>query len=387
MSPDAFLVASLSARGLARAATRAGRQVVGLDAYADQDSRALASHWGRVPLASPWRFDPGALEQAARTLCPPERCLGLVYGSGFEADPAALARLARGRALWGNDPGVLLHCADPGRFFPLLDELGIPHPPTRLTPPSRRSGWLAKRAGACGGLHVSRATDVPAAEAAAAPHYYQRQVPGPVCSLLFLADGRDVLPIGFNQALPAPPEAPSPWAYAGAVRLAGCPAGRGEAVAAAARALTRALGLRGLNGLDFIPGQRGWKLLELNPRPTASVELWDVAPMPPLFDLHLEACRGRLPGHLERPAGGLASAVAYAGDGLRIPGDFRWPGWCADQTIPGSRVSAGTPLCTVLAQGNDSQAAACRAVDLRRDILHRLRPHPHPASAPREATP
>lgn len=370
MSADAFLLVSLSARQLARAAHRADRPALGIDLYADLDSHRLAQGWARVPgqtRAGVCSFNASKLLSTAEALSPGQRRHGLVYGAGFESRPDLLARLAERRPLFGNAPEVLARVNDPRAFFCLLDELGIAHPEVRFQPPMRPYGWLSKEAGGCGGLHVGQ-------HFATAPgRYFQRRRPGRVHSLLFLADGRRALAIGCNRALPAPAEAPTPWAYAGAVRLPAAPDGLDAAWLQVAQDLTSVLGLRGLNGLDFLlDGQGRWELLELNARPTATVELWDQPPMPPLFDLHIAACQGSLPASLPTLGASLATAVAYAGQALRLPRDLVWPAWCSDLARPGSALAAGEPVCSLLAAGTGAEAAATRAVYLRQQILRRL---------------
>lgn len=367
-SGRAWLLAALSGRGLAKAAARAKRPARGIDAYADRDTRGLSRDWARVTATQDYSLDAEALLEAAARLAPPERCLGLVYGSGFESRPDLLARLAEGRRLAGNAPEVLAQTGDPTRFFPLLDRLGIPHPEISFSRPPRSFNWLSKLAGACGGTHILLAS----ATGNRANGYFQRQAEGQAGSLLFLANGRDIRAVGCNRALPAPPEAPSAWAYSGATRLTGadmgCPVGPRDA----ALALTRALGLVGLNGIDFVVDGQDWWLLELNPRPTATLALWDVAPMPSLFRLHVQACRGRLPVSLPSPRGGLASAVVYSGETLRVPKGFFWPDWCADLPEDGSVIAPGEPVCTVLAGGENPVVAGHWASELRQSILRRL---------------
>ena len=368
MRPEAFLLVSLSGRGLAQAAARAGGHAAGMDAFADRDTCDLARAWEKAPLNDAWEFEADALVASTDRLCPAGRCAGLVYGSGFESQPALLDRLARGRTLFGNAPESLARANDPAYFFDLARRLGLPHPETRTTPPPDPAGWLVKRAGASGGLHIRRA-----AQADARPDdYFQRQVPGTPCSLLFLANGHAILPVGFNRMLPAPPAAPTPWAYSGAVALAGLPDSVQAGALEAARALTAELGLVGLNGLDFMLDGESWNLLELNPRPTATLELWDADPLPALFDLHVRACRGELPEALPGPAGARAVAVAYAPAPVRIPPGFPWPEWCADLPRSGVNIPPGEPVCTVRALAEDAAGAETLALSRRRIILERL---------------
>lgn len=369
MPHKAFLLASLSGRVLAKAAARAGRPAVGVDAFADRDTCGLALEWARAPLDHDWNVDAAAMQTAADGICPNEYCLGLVYGSGFEARPDLLRTLARTRPLLGNTPDVLETVASPTGFSALLHRLSIPHPETTLSRPAQPEDWLRKRAGACGGLHVQPAGET---EGNDSGYYFQRQVMGQEWSLLFLANGREVCQIGFNRPLQPPPEAPSPWAYSGAVRQSHGPEGVAGSVLEAAELLTQHLGLKGLNGLDFMVTEQGWALLELNPRPTATVELWDTPPFPPLFDLHVQACNGRLPVHLPRPLESTAVAVVYAPQMLMMHAAFPWPTWCADLPRIGQAIATGHPICTVHAEGENHATAEYAVLSRQMEIIHRL---------------
>ncbi|MDP1646262.1 MAG: ATP-grasp domain-containing protein [Thiobacillus sp.] len=370
MPSKAFLVTSLSGRVLAKAAVRAKRPVMGVDAFADRDTCGVALKWMRIPLDHNSNVEPAEMLKAINSLCPQAYCLGLVYGSGFEARPDLLRSLAKGRPLLGNVPGVLETVADPARFANLLVKLNIPHPVTVMSRPEDTTGWLSKLAGACGGTHVSFASCLTEDNAG---RYFQQQVDGEEWSFLFLANGREICPVGFNQPIVTPPQAPGHWSYSGATRLNSGPAGIAEAVLDAARALTGKLGLIGLNGLDFIvTNNNGWVLLELNPRPTATLELWDVPPLPPLFDLHIEACNGRLPAKLPQPTGSMAVAVAYAEKTLYTHDAFTWPSWCADLPWADSVIEAGDPVCTVRAEGMDAASAKRQVLARRREILDQL---------------
>lgn len=130
-----------------------------------------------------------------------------------------------------------------------------------------------------------------------------------------------------------------------------------------------------MNGIDFVVNGSDWSLLELNPRPTATLELWDAHPMPALFDLHVQSCLGRLPVTLPKPEASRAVAVAYAGETLRVPAGFPWPDWSADLPRMDTLLEPGDPVCTVHATAADANAAEQQALSFRQRILERLSRH------------
>lgn len=366
MRPEApFLIAAVSGRALAASARRAGHAVVVLDFFNDLDTQAWAIR--SRACAGPGGFDARRLLQAAQALCPPELCAGLVYGAGFENRPGLLARLARGRRLYGNTPDTLALVKDPGRFFALLKRLGIPYPETRWTRPPVLEGWLRKKAGGAGGGHV-----VPAGNPTRQGRgrtYYQRKIPGRSCSALFLADGREAHLVGFNEQRTAGGVC-APYLYGGAVSHARLPARIRDEVQALLMRLVPETGLRGLNGLDFLVDALGRiQVLEVNPRPPATLDLYDADCRESLFDWHLRACRGELPrSPLVQRIQVRAHAIVYAPAPVRIPARWRWPAWCTDLPREGLPVPPGAPVCTVHSRGA-TPSAAWRLAARRKDRI------------------
>jgi len=264
---------------------------------------------------------------------------------------------------------------DVRRFLPLLDRLGIRYPETRFTappPPQARparlapAGWLVKHPGGAGGAHVRRA----ARRRVRADAYFQRFEDGRSLSALFLADGRRASVIGFNEQWTASVRRDLPFLYGGAVGGVALPAVVESELRAKLDALVAATGLVGLNGLDFLLRGRRWLALEVNPRPTATVELYDPDYPQGLFDWHLRACEGELPDRTARPRAVRAHAVVYAPAGGHVTAAFRFPRWCRDLPHPGTWVAPGEPVCTVHAAASD-RARAVALVRRRCALLER----------------
>lgn len=354
-----FLVVAHSARLLAQSAARGRCPVCALDLFDDADTRRVALHSEAVdPRAGDGPgFDREDLLRRAARLCPPSGCLGLVYGAGFEDDTETLAQLARGRDLFGNPPELVERLKDPVRFFGMLDQLAIAHPDTALAPPAHRRGWLYKRRGATGGAHVidAGAVDV---DAAAGQGYFQRREAGRNLSVLFLADGREAAVIGISRQLTRG-LGRHRFAYAGAVGPIELPAALYRKLRDAIDALVARTGVVGCNSLDFLLDGDRLSVLEINPRPSATMDLYDDDWAAGLFDAHLNACRGRLPraAAVRRPRAARAHAIIYARRPLQIRADTAFASWCSDLPRPGSRVALDAPICTVHAEAVDVQGA------------------------------
>jgi predicted ATP-grasp superfamily ATP-dependent carboligase len=340
------LIAALSGRALAAAARRARERVIVADLFADRDTLGHAERSLRLP---PGRggFERKALVAAVAALAPQLR--GVVYGAGFEHDPVLLGALAALVPVLGNPPSVLAAVKHPLRFAALLARLGLPHPPTMLTaPPARERGWLAKTIGGAGGGHVADAAGFHAAPGV----YFQRRVPGRALSALFLANGRGARVLGYSEQWVAAAAA-HPFRYGGAAGPVSPPPALARALAAACDRLARAAGLVGLNSLDLLVDGDRFHVIELNPRPGATLDVFDGTAGRSLWRLHLDAVQGKLPSS-SQTAGPLAraAAIVYAPCSLTVPHGMAWPDWAADRGVGGSRIAAGAPVCTVRASAS-----------------------------------
>jgi predicted ATP-grasp superfamily ATP-dependent carboligase len=364
-SPTSYLIVAVTGRALAASAVRGGCRVAVLDCFADRDTRSLAIVCRSVARSSGPRFDQRLLLEAADRLGR-RASGGLVYGSGFEGRTGLLARLARDRRLYGNRPEVVEAVRDPAAFFPLLRRLGIPHPEVRLAVPANPTGWLLKRPGGAGGAHVRHADRSPHSKAA----YFQRLEPGRTLSALFLADGRRALVLGINRQWTSPERPGVPFLYGGAVGGIRLPRRIDGELRAGLDALVAAHGLIGLNGLDFILQGDRWLALELNPRPTATVELYDSDYPSGLFRWHLRACLGELPSAAATPRTTRAHTVVYATGPCQVGAGVNFPRWCRDVPMPGTRFERGDPVCSIHAAGAD-ETFALALLQRRRVLVER----------------
>ena len=131
--------------------------------------------------------------------------------------------------------------------------------------------------------------------------------------------------------------------------------------------LAASLSLVGLNSADFLVDGESFWLLEINPRPGATLDIFE-PPEGSLFAMHMAACAGKLAAAPHCPDGAKASAIVYAENDIASVPALDWPDWTADRPVAGSTIKAGEPLCTVYAYG--SAAAAARAIaDQRREMV------------------
>jgi predicted ATP-grasp superfamily ATP-dependent carboligase len=312
----------------------ARRDVVSLDLFGDLD---LA---GRVVT----RGSLSELVDAALA----EPAGEVVYGASFENHPALVARLAERHTLLGNAPGTLRAVRDPERLFS--------SPRTTFTAPS--SGrWVCKPLRGGGGIRVRdwRGGAVPAGT------YLQERIDGLACSAAAVADGRDAVVLGLTEQLVGLRSfGVSGYRWCG--NIVAEPAGLREQAREICSRVAAVFGLRGLFGVDFIwDGETAWTL-EVNPRPTASLEAIEAAYGIDVFAAHLRGCAGELPAAepvRSRPAG---KAVLFAAEDV-VVGELRG---VRDVPHPGERIAAGRPICTLVTTAQDPLAdLEAQAAELR----------------------
>lgn len=378
-----ILLVAYSARFLAESALSGGFQVRAADYFGDRDLRE------RVESASVLR-DLGEAFSPAALLAVAERLGGeaLVYAGGLENHPSLVARLSRRRELLGNLPEVLVAVRDWKRLGEVLRKANIPAPEMRFPGEEGRaeSGgrWLVKpRRGAAGaGIHFWRGEVLPRG------NVLQEFLPGLSGSFTFLADGRRAVPVGCTEQLIGRKEfGGKPFAWCGNVApLAFAPGGEAARTETLLRRMAEVLAemfsLRGLNTVDFVlAGKRGERLpvpVEINPRPSASLEVLEMLLGRSLFGEHVRACRGVLPEEPFRPKSGFfGKGIVFARRKVTVSATGEWrASGRADIPHDGEVIDRGNPICTVFGQGKTREecleALQAAALRVRREIGDRL---------------
>lgn len=346
------VVAGLCARPLAESARQAGWNVVALDLFGDVDTRRAALWWARIGDPATCAITPALLHEALQRAAREPGVLGWIAGSGFEGLPQVLATEIPGLPLLGLPAATVRRLRDPASFFATLARLGLPHPEVSLSPPPQPQGWLRKDAGGCGAWHIR---PVGPGDGGSGPGiYYQRLQPGEAMSALFLADGARARLVALNRLI-VRPLGGLPYLYAGAIGPIrdGALALRLEHALAA---LVPAFGLRGLASLDFIAHEgRAW-LLEINPRPSASMVLHERCVAGGLLRAHVHALHGALPAATAPHPPGLRGCMTVFAQracrvGLALAGELARSPDCHDLPAPGAHFASDAPVCTVSAAG------------------------------------
>jgi uncharacterized protein len=335
-----ILVVSVSARMLAQLAVADGHEVIALDRFGDVDLRAIA---------------PGATAGSTDELTGLAAGVdagAVVYGAGFENRPDLVTRLADGRELLSTPPELLAAVRDPFAVGDAARAAGARAPETRLDSSPEPGGWLRKPARGGGGRGVRRW----AGGRLAPGEILQREICGLSCSAVAIGDGRRAAVVGLTEQL----HRPRGFGWIGNVTPPRLPDGElaeldGQLRAVCAEVAAR-FAVRGAFGVDAVwDGRHAW-VLEVNPRPPASLELFGSG----WFEAHVRGARGTgLPAvDVRRPTPAAhVKLVLYADRDVLAPDPGWWPtGLVRDVPHAGETIRRGAPVCT-LVSGEESVPA------------------------------
>jgi len=143
----------------------------------------------------------------------------------------------------------------------------------------------------------------------------------------------------------------------------------------AGNALTRRFGLRGLFGIDFILAGGVPHLIEVNPRYTASMELFEDLTDANLLDIHLEALtRGRLPSAPLPLRRFTAKGILYATRSLVWSSPAIDAGLdVRDRPVEGETFDRGHPICTLVVRGGSPEESRRRLAEAAHRVRRALR--------------
>lgn len=363
-------VAALSARALVDSAALDGWRTAALDCFGDADTLRAAATWHDIGATQALRIDADKLLAGLRELGRSGEVRGWVAGSGFDGRADLLARGAAMLPLIGTAPDDVRRVRDPRQFFATLSSHGIGFPAVAFEPPADAVGWLCKDAGGCGGWQVRRAA-VPLEHGPGL--YWQRERRGTPMSATLLGNGRDAVLLGFNLQM-VQPLGDRPFVFSGVLGPVPVSAGVAREVTAIARMLAAVFRLRGLGSLDFLLDGESVEVLELNPRPPASLALYPRIGAGGALRAHLRACsQDELPA---APAPGAivrGSEIVFAPKGVDVDAALaariaRSHG-ARDLPRAGTRIGAGQPLCSLLAEGRDETAVRTQLAGRREALL------------------
>jgi uncharacterized protein len=363
MDRPAIIVVAYSARALATCASHAGFDPLSIDVFGDDDMREMSLSSVKLEggLADGLTLDKvvGAVKALVSAYDP----IGLVYGAGFEHQPETIGAIARKVRVFGNEAETLARAKDPLALARVCAAHSIRYPQVQFSAPDEPELWLMKKRGGAGGDHVA-AAETPSR--LRADSYFQRRVGGRSISALFLACEKQAEIVGLSMQWAAPTQA-SPFRYGGAAGPIDIEPSHAREIARSVALIASEFDLIGLNSADFLVSDDAVWLLEINPRPGATLDVFE-SNEAPLFARHIAACEGRLTP-ASRSMTFKAAEIVYAPHDIVVRSEGNWPDWAVDRSPAGTLIAAGDPLCTTFGVGATVDLAhACASERARRIV-------------------
>jgi predicted ATP-grasp superfamily ATP-dependent carboligase len=372
--PETLVILGASARAAAFSAMRAGIPTFCADLFADADLVR------RSPAIRVDDYPAGLAAAADRA--PPGHWM---YTGALENYPHLVDRIAAGRSLLGNAGAELKAVRDPRRLFAAFSEAGIAVAPWKTSPKGLPCDgtWLRKAKRSAGGLQVEVWLANVSPQRRSARFYFQQRLSGQACGAVYAASRDRVVLLGITEPIldpewreingDAPPNSRESFQYRGSLGPFPVDETTRNQFLRIGELLHRDFGLRGIFGIDAVIAGGAVHPLEVNPRYPASAEILERLSGQSAVALHVAACRNELPTEIQcdLPQCYSGKAILYATEDVVVgpgvesllganPSDDE-PSF-ADLPVAGSRIPAGSPLLTVLADGTD-----------RSDVLNRLK--------------
>ncbi|MDD1675413.1 MAG: ATP-grasp domain-containing protein [Methanomicrobiales archaeon] len=337
-----ILVAGFSTRHVVQSAYKAGYATYAVDHFCDQDLFWYTRD--RI------RFEeieeiPGCI----RMMCEKHPIDYLVVTSGAEHVKGPVPLL-------GTPPDRLDRFLDKRKTSHFFEEERIPAPgeleegkyPVMVKPVRGAGGWRNRI------LHDDTEKEAWLREFPNVPAFYQTVIQGIPASVSCLADGKRAIAIAINeQILRRTTEAPC--GFAGSITPIVHPLT--EEMIALAEEAAGVSGCIGSIGVDFVLSDRVWAI-EINPRFQATVDTVEKATGCNLFDLHVRACSGRLPGTRPETKCFAAKGILFADRDLDLAVDLsRFAPGVADIPWPGTHFEKGSAIISVYGHGPTRDAA------------------------------
>jgi len=350
LNSDYLLIVASSARMLAQAAKNVGLKPLVIDLFADLDTQTYALDFQQIADLSITSLAP-AIDYFLQHYPVSQ----LIYGSGFEQHPDSLYYLSSRLNLLGNTPDTFIRVQNKADFFAVLDNLNIPHPETSFIQPNDTQDWLIKPNTGQGGIGIQRFRS--SNLGLNSQVYWQKYQHGSQHSVLFLANGQQVQVIGFNTQWTTRLNDIDEFIFAGIINH--CPLNQihQTQVFDWLIKLIPVFQLNGLNSLDFIHADGQSTVLEINPRPPASMQLYNA-------DLlrrhHLmtaspvenwQSCIQPL-----AQEGYTGYQIIYAQQDIQIPDNYIWENNTMDIPVAGAMCKTGQPICSIIAHQTHAHA-------------------------------
>lgn len=339
-----LLIVANSGRMMAQMVNNIGLKPLVIDCFGDCDTHTAALESIKVKTLAV-RF----LKTAISRLNTQYNISHVIYGSGFERHKQSLAYLQQNFIMLGNSFEVFSIIQNKIFFYSRCDALKIPYPQTSNYPPDFDEDWLIKPKRGEGGLGISKYTHQSVVDHSL--HYWQKTIAGKPLSVLFITDGVKFSIIGFQQQLNTT-LGDNTCIFSGLIYQPKINSNIVQTVSLWLQKLVADFSLKGLNSLDFMLENDCCYALEVNPRPSASMQLYDHS----LLLAHIQSCSGEVWNEEIAVVDGYnAYQIVFAETDILISQTIQWPEWVMDIPQAACFIHTGQPICSIIAGGENEQ--------------------------------
>ena len=354
-----ILIVANSARMLAQLANKSGYQPIVIDCFADKDTQTAAIDFCKIQTLALKNIQKAVFDLQDR-----HSFVHVIYGSGFEYHNDSLAFLHQNYIVLGNSYDCFIDIQNKPYFFSQLDRLHIPYPETLFSPPLKGSNWLHKPLRGEGGLGIKKYQ--PEINNLDTNYYWQKKVVGEAMSVLFIANGLNFEVIGFHQQQVLGLEG-CEFIFSSIVNKLNVDKAIELTIVSWLGKLVTHFKLQGLNSLDFIASGTDCYVLEINARPSASMQLYSND----LISAHINSI---VSGELTKQVAGNSYhgyQIIYAETDLTLNKNICWPEWVVDIPDLDGLIHTSMPICSIIAS-DKSQQQVLDLLLLRRQQLNKL---------------
>lgn len=348
-NPDISRVMIVGActRAAAQSAHQAGYQVVSADLFADSDTCQIAT-------CESLQDYPEGIPKVVNQHAPDAICIT----GALENHPSILRQLSNLSWLLAPPIDSIESIRSPFKLQALLQAGGFQFPGITADQVPNHGQWIAKPYLSAAGNHihvVAAGTECPAG------YYLQQFVAGRSMSVSYLLQADTTTILGTSELMQGDMAGEGDFQFYGAIN---CSLAHNERLLLDLGNLLRKIGLRGLTGVDFmLTDENHIIILEVNPRYTATMELYEHLWKQPLMALHVAVFQDTDVIAVETPSLEVAGKlIIYAKQSVVITEElmnqFRHTAAghaldLADIPHHGTSITRGHPILTLLGTALD----------------------------------
>ena len=277
-----ILVVGLSTRILVQS-IHDTQNVFALDVFGDRDLREKVCGWKNIG-NSRYKIEDQKFLKVFKEVVREFSPSAWIHTSGFEGKYNLITEAEKFLTHYGLSEENIKKVRSPASFFKALKKLNIKHPETIINkngvPTSR--GWLIKNFDTSGGLGIVKNNS---SHFRTQGTYFQKEIKGKPLSVFFLVKQESIVVFGFCENL-YEKKYGFPYFYQGLVGPIRLSVEVEINVLKIVKKVVDEFNLIGLNGLDFILTGNDVFVIELNPRPTAALEIFEKLMNKSLLNMH-----------------------------------------------------------------------------------------------------